>query len=365
MAFAMGTATLKIRVYVMFALAMGVSLPAAAQTGAVAQTRPGTATVAVDAPMFLLPDAARTPLTTIPAGTVVRVLGREGDWYQIIFRDQFLGDRTGYVQATSIRLDNPVLPRTPAITLPAPGAPQRSAARPPAPTPPQHPLAPWAERGDYHVYALYQSTSNAFTATTTLTRNVEQGSVTTSYGGSHSLGLDLGARARVARHVAVGGSVTWLSQKTSGDVSATVPHPFFFNALRQVSGVGTDLPREEIAAHGEVSALVPIGRVLQAAVFAGPSYFHLQQGLVLDVAVNETYPYDTATFASATTTDVSKSAFGFNAGVDVSARIAGHVGVGVTARYSRATVKLPASDTEDVAVRGGGLQIGGGIRFGF
>jgi hypothetical protein len=156
-----------------------------------------------------------------------------------------------------------------------------------------------------------------------------------------------------------------MSQHTSGDVSAAVPHPFFFNALRSVSGLGTDLPHEEIAIHGELSGLVPIGRAVQLAVFAGPSYFHLRQGLVTDVAVNETYPYDTATFASATTTDVTRSRFGYNAGLDVSGRVARRIGVGFTARYSRASVHLPATATEDVTVRVGGLQVGGGVRFGF
>jgi hypothetical protein len=212
---------------------------------------------------------------------------------------------------------------------------------------------------------MYQSTSNGFSATQTFTRNVEQGSVSTSYGAGHPPVLDVGARGLAPRHLAVGGSVTWMSQHTSGDVAATVPHPFYFNALRRVSGIGTDLPREEIAVHGEVSGLVPIGRAMQLAVFAGPSYFHLQQGLVIDVAVNETYPYDTATFASATTAEVSKSRLGFNAGFDVSGRIARHVGIGFTARYSRASIQLPATATEDVSVRVGGLQVGGGVRYGF
>jgi hypothetical protein len=178
---------------------------------------------------------------------------------------------------------------------------------------------------------MYQATSNAFSATTTLTRNVEQGSVTTSYAAVRPPALDIGGRAMAARHLAV----------------------------------GADLPRQEVAVHGEVSRLVPIGRAVQLAVFAGPSYFHLRQSLVIDVTANETYPYDTATFASATTVEASRSKFGYNAGLDVSGRIARRVGVGFTARYSRARVQLPATATEDVTVRVGGLQLGGGVRFGF
>jgi hypothetical protein len=366
MAFSTHTVRLKIRTCLMFLLVAFTSLLASAQNRAAAQTRrPGTGTLTVDAPIFLLPDATRTPFATLTAGTVVRLLTREGDWYKVIFRDSFLGDRTGYVLAMSIRVGDPPSPGAPESRPPASGAPQRSVTTPPSRTPTRQALAPWAERGDFRVYGMYQATSNAFSATTTLTRNVEQGSVTTSYAAVRPPALDIGGRAMAARHLAVGAAVTWMSRDTRGDVSASLPHPFFFNALRSVSGVAADLPRQEVAVHGEVSRLVPIGRAVQLAVFAGPSYFHLRQSLVIDVTANETYPYDTATFASATTVEASRSKFGYNAGLDVSGRIARRVGVGFTARYSRARVQLPATATEDVTVRVGGLQLGGGVRFGF
>src|SRR6266496_2013362 len=64
--------------------------------------RPTTETgvIVTAAPVFILPDATRTPLATLPSGTVVTVLSRERDWYKIMFRDPRWGDRTGYVLAT-------------------------------------------------------------------------------------------------------------------------------------------------------------------------------------------------------------------------------------------------------------------------
>jgi Bacterial SH3 domain len=315
--------------------------------------------------MFLLPDATRTPLTTLPVGTLVQVLAKEGDWYRVIFHDPYFGGRTGYVQAATVRVNAPPSAPAPAPTPPVTTAPRQNATRSPARVAHRLTLAPWAERGDIWVNGMYQATSNAFTATTTLTRNVEPGSVTTSYGAGRPPVLDVGGRAIAARHLAVGAAVTWLSQSTDGAVSASIPHPFFFNAPRSVSGVAAGGPREELAVHGEVSGLVPIGRAAQLAVFGGPSYFQLKQGLVIDVKNTEAYPYDSATFISATTLNVTKSQIGFNAGVDLAARVSKHVGVGVIARYSRASVQLPASATENVTVRAGGLQVGGGVRFGF
>jgi hypothetical protein len=332
-----------------------------------AQTGEGRGVLTVRAPMFLLPDANRIPLTTLQVGTVVRVLAKEGDWYRVVFRDPYFGDRTGYVQAANMRVDVPPSP-PPSARAPEPpitAAPRQNPT--PAPARPVHRLilAPWAERSEIWVNGLYQATSNAFTATTTVTRNVESGSVTTSYGAGRPPVLEFGGRAIAARNLTIGAAVTWSTQTTDGAVSATIPHPFYFNAPRTVSGVAAGGSREEIVIHGEVAGLVTIGRAVQLAVFAGPSYFHLKQGLVVDVNIAEAYPYDTATFVSATTVDASEWQIGFNAGVNVAVRVSKRVGVGVIARYSRASVELPASATENVTVRAGGLQAGGSIRFGF
>ena len=49
------------------------------------------ATIVTDgAPIFLLPDSSRTPLTKLPAGTSVRVLGIDGEWVNLSFETGFL-----------------------------------------------------------------------------------------------------------------------------------------------------------------------------------------------------------------------------------------------------------------------------------
>jgi opacity protein-like surface antigen len=56
------------------------------------------------APVFLNPDATRTPLRTLEAGTPVRVLEESGDWVRIEFADNQWGPRVGYVERKNIRL---------------------------------------------------------------------------------------------------------------------------------------------------------------------------------------------------------------------------------------------------------------------
>jgi hypothetical protein len=64
------------------------------------------AAFAATAPVYLLPDATRTPLTTLKAGTRVRILDRDANWLQIEFNDQQFGRRVGWVEARFVRLPN-------------------------------------------------------------------------------------------------------------------------------------------------------------------------------------------------------------------------------------------------------------------
>ena len=176
---------------------------------------------------------------------------------------------------------------------------------------------------------------------------------------------DAAGAGRVWPNWAVGAAVTWLSNDREGTVSASIPHPFLFNAQRSVTGEVSGVPREAVALHLNASWVVPAGRKAQVAIFGGPSYFHVRQGLVTDVSTSSVYPYDTATFVAATTVNTSESRLGFNAGLDITARVWKYVGVGALVRYSRASLEFPANSGQEVTVRAGGLQVGGGIRLAF
>src|SRR5262249_10972203 len=142
---------------------------------------------------------------------------------------------------------------------------------------------------------------------------------------------------------------------------AQVPHPFYFNRPRPVSGDATGLTRSETAINVEALVMLPIRPRWQAALFGGPTWFMVDQDLVTAVTVSDTYPFDTATFGRAAAVRQSHSAAGFNLGGDLSFLLRPHVGLGFDVRYSRATVKL----TDTATLVAGGPHIGGGIRFRF
>ena len=74
----------------------------------------------------------------------------------------------------------------------------------------------------------------------------------------------------------------------------------------------------------------------------GPSFFKLKQDFVSGVTIDEAYPFDTATFANAATKQLSETAVGFNAGVDISHALSSSLGIGALIRYPcRCEVRRP------------------------
>ena len=108
-----------------------LTLPA----GADAQAFGDSALVATASPVYLLPDATRTPLRILPVGMSLTILQRQGEWLQVTFEDPQLGHRTGWIEAKAVRI-------RPATAEPAAAPPAAPAgAQPPAPATPAQPPA--------------------------------------------------------------------------------------------------------------------------------------------------------------------------------------------------------------------------------
>jgi hypothetical protein len=224
---------------------------------------------------------------------------------------------------------------------------------------------PVTQRGVFSVNGGLQTTSRAFAGTSAFTTFIESGSITSRYDSDRPFVFDVSAAAGAWRSLGMGIAVSYTSKPVGGAVEAQVPHPFFFDKMRTVTGTSPDLTREEIALHLDGRWVVRLTRAASATIFAGPSYFKVTQGLVTDIKVTEAYPYDTAAFSSATTAESEQSKWGFNAGFDVTHRIAGKVGVGVVGRYSRASFEFPIVADDTAKIDAGGFQVGAGLRIEF
>ncbi len=177
--------------------------------------------------------------------------------------------------------------------------------------------------------------------------------------------FDGGVTVRLAGNLGVGVGVSWFEKRNDAAIAATIPHPFFSDTPRAIAGTARSLERNELAAHFQAVYLISVRR-LDVALSTGPSFFSVKQDLVTDVSYGESYPYDSATFTTASFTTVTKGAIGFNMGTDISVRLIRHVGVGALVRFSRASV-LFAVPNSTVTVKSdvGGIQALGGIRIFF
>ncbi len=400
----------KMSLIVAVALLLLAALPAAAATAKIKQNR---------TPMRAEATTTSTVVAYYQAGDLLLVLNVDKSWYKV--RDVVTGQE-GFVLSTLAELlpgdpagmnqpERPAsatpspatVPQPPPATAPQPppatpstvSAPQQPpAATPPAanaaqlpkaaaqPTPPvakspaktaappsapkstapakAQPASRWTDIGYLSVDGGYQSGSSGFSSTFSFATYVEQSTISTQYPKKDGPTFNVGGGFRVWRNLAVGFGVSALKRSTSGEVSGSIPHPFFFNTGRAVAATA-DLKRSETGVHLQAAYVIPAGRKMLITLAGGPSFFSVTQSLVDSVQFAESYPYDTAALQPVTAVSVSKSVTGYNGGVDLGYYFARAIGVGVMARYAGATASLPVKDGT-VSTKVGGFQAGVGVR---
>jgi hypothetical protein len=253
----------------------------------------------------------------------------------------------------------------PPQTKPAPPAKPAPQTAKPQPRPATKPRQP-TDRISISINGAFQAGAEDFGETVTFVENAENGTFSTDYDVQSGPALNVSGGALLWRNIGVGVGVTRYSKATPSSLSASVPHPFFFNRARSVEGDIGGLKREELAVHIQARAMFTPKRNIQAVVFGGPSFFKVKQGVVNDFEITETYPYDSAAFSRGVTTTADESKVGFNVGADVGYFFTRQVGVGGTVQWAGTTIEMPGSGgTGTFDVKAGGFQAGGGVRFRF
>ena len=211
-----------------------------------------------------------------------------------------------------------------------------------------------------------QASSSTFTTSASQPVYLEDAVIDTSYPIRRGIAVDSGVSIRLVGGFGVGVSVSSVMANKDADVSATVPHPFFFNKPRTVSGTALGQRRDELATHVQLIYTLRPSPKVDVALAAGPSFFQVHQEVVTGITFTDTYPYDTATLTSASSQRVSANTTGFNVGADVGWRLARHAGLGGLVRFSKATVSLTMpNETRTVSSDAGGVQAAGGLRLYF
>lgn len=318
-------------------------------------------------PLRAEPTTTSTALTYYQAGTRLEALDLVDGWYKVREPET---RREGYIKATLVELlPGPVPPpreltRPGAAVLPPGPKPTAPAGRPTTPqTAAQKPVATthrWTDRAFFSFDGVYQAGMPAFSEELSYSEYVEQTTVAADYPSTKGWAYDFGGAVRLWRSLAIGTSVTLATRYEDSAINATIPHPFYFNSGRAISG-SVSLKRSEDAVHVFALWGIPAGRRVLIVVGGGPTFFYVKQSLVQSVSYSHSYPFDTATFTSASTSEPSAWAVGYGASADIAYYFNRHIGVGGVVRYAKATVSLPSNDST-VSVDAGGFEGGLGLR---
>jgi hypothetical protein len=209
-----------------------------------------------------------------------------------------------------------------------------------------------------------QALPNDFTQDGTFQEFLEEGTFTADYALKAPLQVDGAFLFRAWDQMHLGVAVSFLDGDTDTAITARVPHPFFFDRHREVSG-SDDLKRRETATHVLLAWPFAMGNSAVLMISGGPTFFHVEQDVVDDIAYDQTFPFNEASFREAITAHVTENTVGLNAGLDLGWYFSRRFGIGLLVRYSYASVDLRVSDRNSVSSDAGGLHTGGGIRVRF
>lgn len=229
----------------------------------------------------------------------------------------------------------------------------------------------WEDRGFLNISFGFQSksaTDLAFERSFTLydeTAKITAGQTIETSGGMPSVT----AGARLFGNFGVGLGFTRISTEAITEVSASVPHPLFYDQPRTAAATEDRLKHTEAALHVMGLFMLPMGEKFDVMLSAGPTFFSVEQGTPNLGAIQigaDAAPFTAVTLTSVGQVSTKKSQVGFNIGADVTLHVARHFGIGGFVRYTGANVEItPTGLAEAVKVEVGGMQYGGGIRIRF
>lgn len=218
----------------------------------------------------------------------------------------------------------------------------------------------WGDNGYLSFNGLYDTTSRRNDLQSRQEINLETATVTASPETGGKPLYDFTAGGRIKGNLGFGFGVTFGTKKEDAPVTASVPHPFYFNQPRTLSGT-TALERSDLMVHLAALWLIPASERVQIALFGGPTWFQVKQETIKNLQLREAFPFDSVSLTGVDRERRTASRWGYHAGFDVSYFFSRYVGVQGLVRYSsgRLTVSGTGVDSE---LEVGGLHAGAGLR---
>ena len=256
-------------------------------------------------------------------------------------------------------------PSQPGVAAPTRDAAAAASALYPPPAAPAGAERTALQHGYLSVNGGYQGTTNAFTSAWSYASNQETASVVAGYSVKPGVLIDVAGGVRLWRDLSLGGAISRYDRADLASLSASVPHPFFFNRPRSFQATSSGPKRTETAVHLQAMWTFAAGSRFQVGVSGGPTFFTVRQTFITALSFAEAYPYDTIALSGTSAGTQSASKATFNVGGDLTCLFSRQIGVGITVRYSGVNVGFKAADGSALPVAAGGLQVASGLRVRF
>jgi hypothetical protein len=166
--------------------------------------------------------------------------------------------------------------------------------------------------------------------------------------------FDIAGGQRISPELTIGVGYSYFSSTGSASGTATIPDPLFGDRPTTMPIELSDLKKTEQFINIQFVWFRPVRAKMDIAVAVGPSIAHVSQEFASGQLVEGTETVEIVPDSQ------GGWGFGVNVGGDLIYMLTPQYGVGVLARYTWASVGLPAAD-----VTAGGFQIGGGLRVRF
>ncbi len=231
-------------------------------------------------------------------------------------------------------------------------------------------LAPRAVGADDHRFRIgvgggLALSSLGWSATSTWEVTQETAELTADYDSGTGPAVEAMIGVRVTPRFGFRAAFGWSRRDTDATIAASIPHPFFFDQPRTVSGEVSGLEYSQLSSHLDVEWRPLVGRVV-LAVFGGVCLVRVEADFVERVEFDEQYPYDEATFrAVVTQRERSDAGVGWSAGASVSHALGRRMAIALEARYTRVRVELALLGGAGAPLDAGGLQLIAALSVGF
>ena len=190
------------------------------------------------------------------------------------------------------------------------------------------------------------------------------------FGATQTIGpfpaVDVGYGRRLGSRYGIAVSGSFVQGTAIAAIDASVPHPFFFDFPREATGTSSRLRQREIGFHvsGQLRMPIPLGGLLIFS--AGPTVFHVAQDFASGISTAERgFPFDDVDIRPTTVERQTITAIGYHAEFDAIFDVTSRYGVGVLARYSRASPGITLEGNAQPGLDLGRLQVLAGARIGF